>query len=174
MEGENGAGPNSSAKPALTLTLKAHWCSFVLPFTSSVWTFSNNKNIFVLSSKASKVAEVEEPPSQTCTCCSCEKPCCCGSSNQPKPLLNLLFSCTSRNFAHSLLYGSMSTKDSKDLTLISRDSWEEKEQHSLKYQMVLEWFSSYKLLDIYKDGWEWKLNLLSILKTPSNGFLPHL
>lgn len=165
--------------PARTSTKRnlakwAHSCALGLPFPSSVWTFSNNKSISVLGNTACKGDRgAEEPPSQTCTCCSCEKPCRCGS-NQPKPLLNWLFSCTSRKFPHSVLRGSTSTKESENLTLISRDSGREKEQHSLKYQMVLEWFSSYKLLNIYMAGREWRLNLLSIFKTPSNGFLPHL
>lgn len=47
-------------RAALSLpgALHTHWCSFVLRFPSSVWTFSNNKNMFVLSSEASQVAAV--------------------------------------------------------------------------------------------------------------------
>lgn len=152
----NGAGPNSSSGKAGGRPLK-HSDTFV--FTFRIFTMSNG-SILGFSGKGSEVAGA----SLSCTCCGCEKPCRCGSSNQPKQFLDLLFSCTSRKFPHSFFMTVGASKNVKS------SLWFPKIVGGATFpEMVLEWFPSYKRLNIYVDGREWKLNLLGILKTPSHG-----
>lgn len=159
-EGGNGVGSSSSGRSTAVL----------FPSTSHVFrAFSNNQSILVFSRKASKVAAARRSLPQTRTCCSCEKPCRCGGANKPK------IYCFHPGVKVSTLFfseDSTNIKECKNTTLISKDS--RKGNIPWKTQMVLEWFPSCTLLNIYMDGREWKLNLLSILKTPTNGFLPHL